>query len=255
MATATHSPRLSVVIPAYNESRRLPGTLQRIAQFLLSQPQLLPAEIVVVDDGSQDGTAACAQAFQPPAGVALVVRSLSQNRGKGAAVREGLRWATGELVLLSDADLATPIEELSKLWPFRGAVVCGSRALNRRLISRRQPWLRDRLGRLFNLLLRGLGLTQLRDTQCGFKLLPGALARELAEELCFDGFVYDVELLARARLRGIRVVEVPVRWAHVDDSRVHPLRHGLRMVRDVLKLRWQLWRELVRPSRKGGRRG
>jgi len=238
-----HSPRLSVVIPAYNEAGRLPRTLERIGSYLAGHPELLPAEIVVVDDGSQDGTAACAGAFMPPRGVALVVQSLGKNRGKGAAVREGLRLATGELVLLCDADLATPIEELEKLLPHAQGVACGSRAVDRRLIARRQPFLRDRLGRLFNLGLRFLGLTRLRDTQCGFKLLPGTLAKELAKALVFDGFIYDVELLARAERAGYPVVEVPVRWAHVDESRVRPLRHGLGMLLDALRLRWRLWWE------------
>jgi len=238
-----HSPRLSVVIPAYNEARRLPGTLRRIGSYLASHPELLPAEIVVVDDGSQDRTAACAAAFEPPRGVALVVHSLGENRGKGAAVREGMRLAAGELVLLCDADLATPIEELEKLLPHARGVACGSRAVDRRLITRRQPFLRDRLGRLFNLVLRVLGLTRLKDTQCGFKLLPGALARELAKSLVSDGFIYDVELLARAERAGYPVVEVAVRWAHVEESRVRPWRHGLGMVVDAVHLRWRLWRE------------
>lgn len=250
-----HSPRLSVIIPAFNEESRLPQTLHRLATYLTGKPQLLPAEVVVVNDGSTDATAAVATAWQPPAGVALVLHSLPENRGKGAAVRAGLQLACGDLVLITDADLATPIEELEKLLPFAHAVACGSRAVDRRLISKRQPFLRDRLGRAFNLALRLLGLTHLRDTQCGFKLLPGALARQLSQELTFDGFIYDVELLTRAQKRGFAVVEVPVRWAHVEASRVKPLRHGLQMLADALRLRCLLWREQLTVGRKGGRRG
>lgn len=250
-----HSPRLSVVIPAYNEARRLPATLERIGAYLASHRELLPAEVVVVNDGSSDATAAVVAAWQPPPGVAVVLHSLDRNRGKGAAVRAGLGLSVGELVLVTDADLATPIEELDKLLPHAGKVACGSRAVDRRLIARRQPWLRDRLGRAFNLALRLLGLTHLRDTQCGFKLLPGTAARELASRMTFDGFIYDVELLARARAMGFGVVEVPVRWAHVEESRVRPLRHGLEMLMDALRLRLRLWQEAFRARRKGERHG
>lgn len=250
-----HSPRLSIVIPAFNEANRLPTTLSAIATYLARHCQLLPAEILVINDGSEDATAACAAAFQPPAGISLVVHSLPENRGKGAAIRAGLALASGEQVLLCDADLATPIEEVEKLLPYAGTVVCGSRAVDRRLISRQQPWLRDRLGRAFNCFLRLLGLTTLRDTQCGFKLLPGTLAGELSKVLKFDGFIYDVELLARSARLGFPPVEVPVRWAHVDESRVQPFRDGVRMVKDALRLRWKLWGEDLKRNRKGERRG
>lgn len=250
-----HSPRLSVVIPAYNEASRLPSTLERIGAYLHANPRLLPAEVVVIDDGSTDATAAAAEGWHPPSGVAVVLHRLPENRGKGAAVRAGLGLTSGELVLITDADLATPIEELEKLLPFAEGVACGSRAVDRRLIVRRQPFFRDRLGRAFNLALRVLGLTTLRDTQCGFKLLPGPLARTLGRELVFEGFIYDVELLARARARGFSVVEVPVRWAHVEASRVKPLRHGLQMLRDAVRLRVLLWREAARAPRKGEKPG
>lgn len=250
-----HSSRLSVVIPAFNEESRLPQTLQRIASYLTTKPELLPAEVVVVNDGSTDATAAVTSAWQPPAGLSLVLHSLPENRGKGAAVRAGLGLACGELVLITDADLATPIEEVDRLLPYAHAVACGSRAVDRRLILRKQPFLRDRLGRAFNVALRLLGLTHLRDTQCGFKLLPGELARQLSRELTFDGFIYDVELLTRAQRRGFSIVEVPVRWAHVEASRVKPLRHGLQMLVDALRLRFFLWRERLTTPRKAERRG
>lgn len=250
-----HSPRLSVLIPAYNEAGRLPATLDRIGAYLESHPHLLPAEVVVVNDGSTDGTAAVVAGWQPPPGVAVVLHSLPENRGKGAAVRAGLFLAAGELVLITDADLATPIEELEKLLPYAGGVACGSRAVDRRLITRRQPFFRDRLGRAFNLALRLLGLTHLKDTQCGFKLLPGSLARRLSQDLRFDGFIYDVELLTRAQRLGFPVVEVPVCWAHVEASRVRPLRHGLEMLWDALRLRVLLWRETARARRKGEKPG
>jgi len=233
--------RLTVVIPAFNEEGRLPATLARIAEYLTNQPQLLPAEIIVVDDGSTDATARVVEGFSAPPGLWVQAVRLGHNRGKGAAVRAGLAASTGAWVLISDADLATPIEELGALRESRAMLAAGSRGLRRELIVRRQPLPRDTLGRLFNLGLRLLGLTTLRDTQCGFKLLEGGLARRLAGELRLDGFAFDVELLARARRSGAIVAEVPVRWYHVEASRVQPLRHGLQMLRDALRIRWWLW--------------
>jgi len=230
-----------VVIPAYNEERRLPATLAEVAAHLAARPEYLPAEVIVADDGSRDGTAAVVERFAPAAGVAVHLVRLPNNCGKGAAVRAAMAASRGNRVLVCDADLAAPIEELARLWDAGAGVAVGSRALRRELISRRQPLPRDYLGRAFNLVVRALGLTTMRDTQCGFKLLDGALARRLAGELRLDGFAFDVELLARARRAGATLAEVPVRWRHVDDSRVRPLRHGLRMVLDSLRVRAWLW--------------
>jgi dolichyl-phosphate beta-glucosyltransferase len=237
----TSQRRLTIVIPAFNEEGRLPATLARIAEYLANQSQLLPAEIIVVDDGSTDATARVVEGFSAPTGISVQATRLGRNRGKGAAVRAGLAASTGAWVLISDADLATPIEELGILRESKAMLAAGSRGLRRELIVRRQPLPRDTLGRLFNLGLRLLGLTSLRDTQCGFKLLEGGLARRLAGELRLDGFAFDVELLARARGHGATIAEVPVRWYHVESSRVQPLRHGLQMLRDALRIRWWLW--------------
>lgn len=236
-------PSLTVVIPAFNEAGRLAETLVRAGEYLASQPQWLPAEVVVVDDGSRDGTDAVAEGVSLPAGVMLRVLRHPRNRGKGAAVRTGFLASRGEWVLLSDADLATPIEELDALSRAGVDIAAGSRAVRRELIIRRQPLARDLMGRAFNLMLRGLRLTRLRDTQCGFKLFEGGLARRLAAEQRLNGFAFDVELLSRARRLGARLAEVPVRWYHVDASRVQPVRHSLQMARDIVRLRWWLWLE------------
>jgi dolichyl-phosphate beta-glucosyltransferase len=230
---------LSIVVPAYNEEARLPATLARIAGYLQGRPDLVPAEIVVVDDGSADATAKVGERFEPPPEVSVRLIRLARNRGKGAAVRVGLAGTSGTKVLISDADLATPIEEIDALLASGAQLAVGSRGVDRKLITRRQPLPRDLLGRLFNLGLRALALTAFRDTQCGFKLLDGELARRLAGELRLDGFAFDVELLARAARCGASIAEVPVRWQHVDSSRVRPLRHGMQMLRDALRLR--LW--------------
>jgi dolichyl-phosphate beta-glucosyltransferase len=233
--------RLSIVIPAFNEEGRLPATLAAIADYVAVREELLPAEVIVVDDGSSDGTSGVAERTPAPAGLTLRTLRLARNRGKGAAVKAGLAASAGSWVLISDADLATPIEELGTLLRSGAPVAVGSRGVKRELIARRQPLPRDVLGRLFNVGLRALGLTSLRDTQCGFKLLEGELARTLGGELRLDGFAFDVELLARARRHGAAIAEVPVRWSHVESSRVRPLRHGLQMLRDALRIRLWLW--------------
>ncbi|NOZ79106.1 MAG: glycosyltransferase family 2 protein [Acidobacteria bacterium] len=242
--------RLSVVIPAFNEARRLPGTLRTIMAALDASGRWLPAEIIIVDDGSTDGTAESARAVPPPRGITVRISRHDGNRGKGAAVRTGFGTTRGALVLLSDADLATPIEELDRLAETAGPgiVVIGSRAVDRTLIAVRQPWYRDFMGRTFNVLVRGLLLPGIHDTQCGFKLFPGATAKSLAASQRLDGFAFDVELLLLARLWGLRIEEVGVRWSHVEASRVSPARHSLEMFRDVLRLTWWKHRGLL-PAR------
>jgi len=242
--------QLSVVIPAYQEAGRLPATVDRIVAHLGGSPAWLPAEVVVVDDGSRDGTARCVEATAPP-GVEIHILRHPVNRGKGAAVRTGLAASRGRWVLISDADLASPIEELDTLAgvsaPHR--VVVGSRAVDRSLIQQRQPWYRDLMGRTFNLLVRLLAGEPVHDTQCGFKLFPGPLARELAAVQRLDGFAFDVELLARSRRLGWEIVEVGVRWSHVEASRVAPVRHSLQMFRDLVRI--AAWRATGELGRRG----
>ncbi len=247
--------RLSVVVPAFNEAGRLPPTLQRIGAFLATSPSWQPAEIVVVDDGSTDATAAAAGAATAPDGIELRVISHPVNRGKGAAVRTGFAAAAGDAVLLTDADLSAPIEDLERLAErFGPAVVAvGSRAVDRRLIETPQPRHRDLMGRVFNLVLRTSRLTRLHDTQCGFKLFPGELARALAAAQRLDGFAFDVELLVLAEHWGYRVREIGVRWQHVEASRVLAVRHSGQMLRDAVRLWW--WKAAaILPAPPGGLR-
>lgn len=230
---------LSVVVPAYDEAERIGLTVRRIAEYLRATGRR--AEILVVDDGSGDGTASACEAEDEP--LVRVLR-LPVHRGKGAAVRTGLAASAGRRVLVSDADLATPIEELARLERAaeEAAIVFGSRARPDSAIERRQPLYRESLGKTFNLFIRLLGFRGLSDTQCGFKLLDGDAARSLARELSLDGFAWDVELLWLARRRGLVVAEVGVRWRDCPRSKVHVVRHSAQMARDVLRLRWRALR-------------
>lgn len=243
---------MSVVIPAYNEVGRLPPTLDRVVRFLQETPRWLPAEIIVVDDGSSDRTADVARSRPATEGIDLEVVIHPVNRGKGAAVRSGFERSRGGLVLLTDADLSTPIEDLGVLAAVAsGDVAVGSRAVDRRLIAQRQPLHRDFMGRVFNTTIRVLGLTRLHDTQCGFKLFPGELARNLAAAQRLDGFAFDVELLVLAQAWGYPIREVGVRWQHVEASRVLAIRHSSQMLRDVLRVWWwRMTRSLPTPDRR-----
>ena len=247
--------RLSVVIPAFNEAERLPPTLAEITRYLAAQPGWLPAELIVVDDGSRDGTANAIAATLPD-GLSLHVIRHQRNRGKGAAVRSGFLASRGAEILLCDADLASPIDQLAVLAASApaAAVRIGSRALDRSLIAVRQPGYRDFMGRAFNLVVRALALPGIHDTQCGFKLFPGDLGRALAAVQRTDGFAFDVELLFLARRWGTPVVEVPVRWCHVEASRVRPLKHSAEMLRDLTWLRLRAVAGRLPRGPEGGRR-
>ena len=233
-STKKPSPELSVVIPAYCEERRLPATLERVTSFLLRTRRSY--EVLVVDDGSSDGTVAVAERH---ASHGVIVLRQPENRGKGAAVKRGVLASSGRVVLVTDADLSTPIEDLARLEAqlANAEVVLGSRALAASEILERQPLLRELMGRTFNLILRGLGMTRFRDTQCGFKLLEGHAGRRIAAELAVERFAFDVEMILLAEAMGYRVCEVPVTWSNSPTSHVHPLRDSLRMLVDVVKLR------------------
>jgi dolichyl-phosphate beta-glucosyltransferase len=240
------APELSVVIPAYNEALRLPSTLARIREQLAAGSY----EIVVVDDGSSDGTAERAHAA---GGERLSVLRVERNRGKGHAVRRGMLAARGALRLMSDADLSTPIEELPRLLARAREgfdVVIGSRALAASRIEVHQPWYRESLGRFFNLLVRALLLPELRDTQCGFKLFSARAADEVFAAARLDGFGFDVEALVIARRRGYRIAELPVTWRNDAATRVSALR-GFQAFLDLGRIRWNAWLGRYDPSGRG----
>jgi dolichyl-phosphate beta-glucosyltransferase len=232
---------LSVVVPAFDEARRLPTTLASLTAFLADRGG--PYELIVVDDGSRDATAEVATRALSALGERGRLVRLPANRGKGAAVRAGALAARGERVLVTDADLSTPIEELEVLERAcaGGAdVAIGSRALDRSLIARRQPLLREWSGRLFNLVVRIFALPGIRDSQCGFKLFRGEVAHDVFGHARSDGFGFDVEVLAIAKHLGYRIAEVPVRWRNDDDSRLS-LARGAAAFADPLRVRLGLW--------------
>ncbi len=211
-------PALSIVVPAYDEERRIPGALEDLARYLDSHP--LALEIVVVDDGSTDGTAAIAEAEGRRLGLPLRVLRLPANRGKGAAVRAGVLAADGESILVSDADFSTPIAEWEKLARTGAAVAIGSRALDDSLVRVRQPFFRQLSGKVFNRLVRLLAVPGIHDTQCGFKLFSREAGRAVFARTEVDRFAFDVEALLIARHLGYGIAEVPVLWFNSGDSRV-----------------------------------
>lgn len=229
---------LSIVIPAYNEEKRLLPTLAKVKAYLGGR-DLAFTEILVVDDGSTDGTAALVEGLVAEGGIRLLRNP--GNRGKGYSIRHGMLEAKGEWILFSDADLSTPIEELEKLEAAVGGgcteVAIGSRAIDRSLVEVRQPGLRELAGRLFNLVMRILTGMPFRDTQCGFKLFSRRAAREIFTRQRLDGFGFDVEALFLARKQGFRVAEVPVRWLDVEGSKVSLMR-GVDAFVDILRVRW-----------------
>lgn len=236
--------RLSVVIPAYNEALRLPSTLSRVRQHLAARKG--EHEIVVVDDGSTDATAEVARA----AGGAVRVLRHQPNRGKGYAARRGMLAATGDRRLMTDADLSTPIEELAGLEAAldRGYdVAIGSRAVDGARIEVRQPAYREAMGRLFNVLVQGLLLPGLSDTQCGFKLFTARAAEAAFGPCRLDGFSFDVEALYAARRRGLRIAEVPVVWRNDAATRVS-LGGGGAAFADLLRIRFRAMRGAYRPG-------
>jgi dolichyl-phosphate beta-glucosyltransferase len=231
------APDLSVIIPAYNEERRLPETLRKIEPYLAKRNHAF--EVILVDDGSGDGTLRLMRDESDRHPYVKVV-ALPKNRGKGRALATGVAASSGRLVLISDADLSTPIEELPKLETAlaTGAdVAIASRAKRGARIEISQPPHRVLMGKVFNLIVQSLLLPGIWDTQCGFKLFKGDLGRELFGQLKTDGFGYDVEVLYRARQGRHQIAEVPVRWQHSAPTRVAAFRSSLDMLKDVIRVR------------------
>ncbi len=232
--------RWAVVIPAYNEAARLPAYLGEVVGYFDGRDE--PYEVLVVDDGSRDETAERVREVSRAHPAVLLV-SFPENHGKGRAVRAGMRIARGALRLMADADGATPIGEVKRLEPAIQAgadLAIGSRARRDPSVMRQTRLGRRFSGQVFNLMARGLGVGQVLDTQCGFKLFRGLVADDLFGALRTEGFGFDVELLLLARRRGYHVSEVAVNWADQPGSKVHVLRHAPGMLREILVARWRL---------------
>ena len=236
MPKETRIPYLSIVIPAYNEAKRIAPSLDKIADYLSAQKYTY--EALVVDDGSTDGTAEVCRAIASSHPWLEVLR-YPVNRGKGHAVRAGVLAVGGEHVLICDADLATPIEELDGFWRFfeEGAdIVIASRPLRGSHLVKQQPLYRKFAGRFFNLLVRAVAVHGIHDTQCGFKLFRRKAARTIFPLCSLNDFGFDIEVLHVAQRIGFRIREAPVHWYHRPGSKVRLLRDGLRMLLDLFRI-------------------
>jgi len=226
---------LSIVIPAFNEEQRIEETIRAI--FAYVSPMFRGYEIIVSDDGSSDATVRIVSKLREETPLTLLTAGV--NKGKGSAVRRGVAASTGDLILVTDADLSTPLAELDRLSDGIRAgadIAIGSRGLADSRILVHQPIHRELLGRAFNVLLRATLLPEIRDTQCGFKLFRGAVARQLFARSFVGGFAFDVEILTRALQAGYRVVEVPVEWSHMNNSKVRVLRDAASMLADWIRI-------------------
>lgn len=229
---------LSVVVPCFNEDQRLPRTVETIEGFLNARH--IDHELILVDDGSADGTRQVmdAAAARHPS---VHIEALDRNRGKGRALAVGVAAAKGDEILLTDADLSTPIEELDKL---QGAldggagVAIASRAVRGSRVELSQPVYRVLMGKAFNLIVQAVLLPGIWDTQCGFKLFRADVAKRVFAGLSTDGFGYDPEVLYRARRQGVKIAEVPVVWRNSAETKVSPLRSSIDMFKHVIRVRF-----------------
>jgi len=226
------------VLPAYNESERVASTLEKILAH--SAQRGWKTEVIVVNDGSSDDTARLVSGYAARhPGVRLLDNP--GNRGKGYSVRNGMLHATGDILLFSDADLSSPIVEADKLFAAIAAgadVAIGSRWLKAELQTKRQPLHRQVFGRAFNLALRIVLGLNFKDTQCGFKAFTRDAAQKLFTLQKIERWGFDPELLYLARTLHLKVVEVPVTWSHREGTRINPLRDGIRMLGEMLTIRW-----------------
>jgi dolichyl-phosphate beta-glucosyltransferase len=235
-----NSPVLSLIIPAFNEGRRLPQTLPQIVNFVKAQSY--SSEIIVVNNNSSDDTRSIAEEFATEFPFVYVLDEPAQ--GKGAAVRTGMLAAKGEYLFMADADLSMPIEEVNKFMPPNiddYDVAIASREVPG-AVRYNEPAYRHLMGRVFNLIVKVLAIPGFQDTQCGFKCFRRLAALDVLDSQSIDGWAFDVELLFIAQRRGYRIVEVPINWYYRSNSRISPIHDAINMVREVIGIRMNGWR-------------
>jgi dolichyl-phosphate beta-glucosyltransferase len=239
-------PLLTLIIPAYNEERRLPNSLEKIVSFIQQQPE--PLDVIVVENGSRDRTTEIAEDY---AARYPFVRVLHSEKGKGAAVKAGMMEGWGRYLFICDSDLSMPIEEVRKFLPAALGEYDVAIASREGPGAHRygEPAYRHLMGRVFNLIVRVLAIPGFQDTQCGFKSFRREVARDVFAAQTLTGWAFDVEALFVALRRGYRVVSVPINWYFDADSRVRPFQDTYRMVRDVLRIRLNGRRGVYGPKR------
>jgi glycosyltransferase involved in cell wall biosynthesis len=238
VAHVAHYPQYSIVIPAYNESARIPATLQSVVACIHKNGW--SAEVIVVNDGSRDQTAEVVGDFAAHAPEIRLVENPG-NRGKGYSVRNGILQAQGEVVMFTDSDLSAPIEEAERLFAAIAAgadIAIGSRWLEKDRQTHRQPLYRQFFGRCFNAVTRLVMGLRFADTQCGFKAFTRAAAQTVFQLQTIERWGFDPEILFIALKRGFRVVEVSVSWAHDERTRMSYLKDGLTMLQEIAQIRW-----------------
>lgn len=225
---------LSLIIPAYNEAQRIGPSLETVVDYMSARAETW--EVIVVDDGSRDETTRIVERFADR-GVRLI--RMSSNLGKGAAVRRGMLEATGRYRIFTDADLSTPVEEIDNaLLHLRSYdIAIGSRAVDRSYVQVHQPWYRETMGKIFNLIVQALAIPGIKDTQCGFKAFRADAAERVFRRSVIDGFSFDVEALFIARKLGLSIIEFPVRWFNDERTTVNPLIEPLNMIRGLWRIR------------------
>lgn len=224
---------LSIIIPAYNEELRIKATIEKILVFLKNKKWIY--EIIIIDDGSTDKTALIAKQFEK-SNVKLI--SYKSNRGKGYAVKTGVLAAGKDWILITDGDLSTPIEELENFFKYSDYdILIGSRTIKDSKILIHQPWHRELGGKVINFFVQLLALPGIKDTQCGFKLFKKAAAETIFSKQTINRFGFDVEILYIARKKGFKIEELAIQWSNNPNTKIKPLKDGLRILIDLVKIR------------------